>query len=158
MHIRHVGFYRVRENAFLNWIHEKNKSSIYSGIFTARMFLRKWRYKCWTQSDLFKITSPKRSPRHNRWEFWYSISFTVYKLPFDSSKSNVNFVGDWIPDTCTSPIRICDIDGFIRPTFPIYNESLPVPKASVLPKRSNALIVFVVLVFINLSFFLVLSF
>lgn len=42
--------------------------------------------------------------------------------------------------------------------FPIYNESLPVPKASVLPKRSNALIVFVVLVFINLSFFLVLSF
>ena len=123
-----------------------------------RMFLRKWRYQCWTQSDLFKITSPKRSPHHNRWEFWYSMLFTVYKLPFDSSKSNVNFVGDWIPDTCTSPIRICDIDGFIRPTFPIYNESLPVPKASVLPKRSNALIVFVVLVFINLSFFLVLSF
>ena len=117
----------VREYAFLNWMHEKNKLSICSGILIARMFLRKWRYKCWTESDLFKITSPKRSPRHNIWEFWYSMSFTVYKLPFDSSKSNVNFVGDWIPDTRTSPVSTCDIDGFIHPTLSIYNDSFPAP-------------------------------
>ena len=83
-----------------------------------RMFLRKWRYQCWTQSDLFKITSLKRSPRHNRWEFWCSMSFTVYKLPFDSSKSNVNFVGDWIPETWTFLLVVVTLMDLFARHFP----------------------------------------